>query len=525
MKWDNICDELYSSTMSILLKKNTDIDYKSLIYLTEYEDTILPDAIYMCPTSVFNDLDMMNINTELSVILYQDDPLDTDKIAEFADNVILFTDRADFQKSGSRLMSIFHKTHVMDNHMQELSSLVCQNVDLSIVVNQIAEIYKRPVNIVNNAYSILAHSANYTFDISDYEDENEAGFIPPEVLNAINIKDQRKGKLPSEPILIHHIENKFKHYQTPILYGNVTIGYYSIYLLPDENLSAIEQQYLPQIAKYISLVMQRRDFYTVNKDNYYTNLFASMLSGEIPSNQEAVKRFGVFGYKLRKYKYIFVADLSREIQSGNNIQAICSSLQNIFINSIFTIMDQQAIFLGSYSDTSSIYNIVQRCSTYTKSLKSVSIGISNYFTEIESMISHTEQAQGALVTGPLFDADKSVFMFERYRLPYMVSLLSKQKDSSMFCLPEIERLRLYDIEHETEYLLTLYLYVCYPKNIHLVCEKLHIHKNTLYFRLGKIKEMTELDFDFAPVISMIIISILFMRINGSIDIPLSEVSE
>lgn len=64
-----------------------------------------------------------------------------------------------------------------------------------------------------------------------------------------------------------------------------------------------------------------------------------------------------------------------------------------------------------------------------------------------------------------------------------------------FCDLLIDHIKKYDQKHRTDYLQTLYCYIAKERSLVRTAEALHIHVNTLKYRLRKIRELTDMDFD------------------------------
>ena len=82
-----------------------------------------------------------------------------------------------------------------------------------------------------------------------------------------------------------------------------------------------------------------------------------------------------------------------------------------------------------------------------------------------------------------------------------------------FVDPCLMRLVDYDADHGTEYLTTLRCYWLYNRNSAAICRLLHIQRSTLFYRLTKIRELLEQDFnDYQSLVQLSIgISILEAR--------------
>ena len=65
----------------------------------------------------------------------------------------------------------------------------------------------------------------------------------------------------------------------------------------------------------------------------------------------------------------------------------------------------------------------------------------------------------------------------------------------MFCDPSLKMLDTYDKKHGTEYLHTLKIFLLNERNIATTAKSLHIHRNTLLYRIERLKNMLLSDLD------------------------------
>ena len=63
-----------------------------------------------------------------------------------------------------------------------------------------------------------------------------------------------------------------------------------------------------------------------------------------------------------------------------------------------------------------------------------------------------------------------------------------------FCHSDIRAIAEYDTEHSTDYLRTVYEYLKAARSGHAAAQGLHIHHNTVYYRMTKARELFNLDF-------------------------------
>ena len=125
----------------------------------------------------------------------------------------------------------------------------------------------------------------------------------------------------------------------------------------------------------------------------------------------------------------------------------------------------------------------------------LSAGISLRFSSIIDLKRHYEQAKQALNIGKLLKKDDHIFLYDQLYIYDLLIILNRHANLKDFCHPGIEKILKYDEVNGTEYYKTLFEFLMSGANMEQVAKKLFIHRNTLYHRLKKISEITELDLD------------------------------
>lgn len=84
--------------------------------------------------------------------------------------------------------------------------------------------------------------------------------------------------------------------------------------------------------------------------------------------------------------------------------------------------------------------------------------------------------------------------YDDIALFYLCKKMSEFLSPKMFCHPDIEILRQYDTENHTSLENTLYQYLINEENTMETARQLYIHRNSLLYRLDKIKSLTNINF-------------------------------
>lgn len=140
-------------------------------------------------------------------------------------------------------------------------------------------------------------------------------------------------------------------------------------------------------------------------------------------------------------------------------------------------------------------------------------GCSHHFSNIIEFSASVEQSLEILRIGMKQNPRQNIYRFQEYNMPYLVSTLKKYSQPNYFCLPEILRLQAYDQEFGTDYLDTLQTYLFF-RNVITAANHLHIHRNTMNYRIQKIIEITGLKLTEGEDLYKIWLSCLILDVNG-----------
>ena len=126
-------------------------------------------------------------------------------------------------------------------------------------------------------------------------------------------------------------------------------------------------------------------------------------------------------------------------------------------------------------------------------------GISLKFQEFIELKYNYKQALSALREG-LNKPDSSTqhpncFLYQDYFTEDLIHSLEKESGLRHLCRPEILILKEHDDHAGSEYIKTLYQYLLCGRNISATSEALFIHRNTLIYRIERIKEIIDVDLD------------------------------
>lgn len=504
MKWDEAQDLLSSGTTSVFQNIYGTQDYSGISILPTFYEVLYPDTIWFAAISDWVKMPDP-IREKITFILYSDIQSAHNMIPDNI-NCALFDDISEWESYYNILTSEFNAVYLVKQGILELISMTTKNIGFHQIANKISEIFGVPTSIIDNSFSFIAVSDDF-INVPVIK-EFEAGYLSQEAQELILNGDFMFPREMRESTVYwdHQFKDgkSIRNYLTLIYFKNMQMGSFSLITTPDKPISKCRTNTLPVIAKILSLEMQKSDFYVLNKATFFSHILTQLLDPIRKFDEESIqKRLMLFGYLLKKYKYIIYIDFIDEDFDIQQIQAFAEQFRASIPNSFYMIHEKNIMYIKSTDDDNVISD--EETSNWIKIIahSKLKIGISSIFEDISQVRFHLKQARSAIETGRKFQPETSVYSFDAFRLADMVAHMPDDIDFYYYCYPPMRRLIERDITNGTNLAYTLYKYLENPANPSQICKDLFIHKNTLYYRLDKIREIMKSDLREANVVAQI----------------------
>lgn len=135
---------------------------------------------------------------------------------------------------------------------------------------------------------------------------------------------------------------------------------------------------------------------------------------------------------------------------------------------------------------------------------------SNPFPELELL---SEQLQQTEITARFCPGETGqIYNFQNYLLRYGFSIMKEHTHTSLIH-SAVTRLLKYDAENHTEFSRTLYMYIRHERSQSHTAAALNIHRNTLTYRLGRLREILSCDLDLPEVRLHILVSYELLKLE------------
>ena len=277
----------------------------------------------------------------------------------------------------------------------------------------------------------------------------------------------------------------------PVIFSGRIRGYVAI-LCPVEDYSAELSSLLEIIADAVSIYMRTGAYETAHAGSVRQAFTNALFSGELREKGKAEAWAVQLGLNLEP-GYCLLAISYKQ----NSVNALHSYLSLLISNAGMPILvhqEEKCIFVLLYGQNSPEYNnlYVQQIGDTVSQLDYV-CGISQDFSDLTALEEYRKQAESAMLLQLPETGGSRIRYYRNLSLRIILQTAAEKLGEKNCIHPAVPYLEEYDRTYDTEYLVTLREYLRNSCRSSETCESLHIHRNTLNYRINKIEHLAGLD--------------------------------
>lgn len=395
-------------------------------------------------------------------------------------------------------------------HLQELYDVYYRNPELQELIDKARDIFERPLLVHDASFKILAAS----YDIS------EATTTSTDADGDRYLSDSAIRFIQEKHIAAKARKNSANYVEKPHPQGGTLVSAIRINGVETAHVAVheagipfgkMEPLLIAEFSKLLSLQLQQNDTFLIDRNILPSYLFAELLEGKI-TNEDNLRK------KLLHISWINTTALSILILTGPE-QRISANKIPMIIQAVkaFVPVNHCTIFhsyLVAFLMPAMKKELLLRKEEFSDFLTANCLyaGMSMEFREITHSGKYLLQATKAAELATA----KSFLLFEDCGLHLLSELVQSHYDLTDFTHPAVTALMKSDYETGGELLATLKYYIYYNHTPNEAAKILNIHRNTLFYRIGKIRDMTGISFDTVEDSFKIYLSIRLLEAAGEL---------
>lgn len=239
--------------------------------------------------------------------------------------------------------------------------------------------------------------------------------------------------------------------------------------------------------------LQKGGFLSLGGPQQGPYFLSRLLDDEIPNPITCTRKMQLVGFAPLPALYV-VCLLKKDSQiEARDAESIRGQLQPLLHHSLITMYEGELVALVSRPPSTQLPLADEAILARVAAANNLFVGISNEFSQATDVRSHLNQARAAIRYGSTFTKileDTHVYRYCEYTYMEMLDICNDHINLMNYCHPAIWALWEYDQSHDSELVETLFAFIQHSCNTARTAAILSLHKNTLLYRLNRIKEIT-----------------------------------
>lgn len=395
---------------------------------------------------------------------------------------------------------------------EELMQSVLRGEGLDEIADISANYLNNPVVIINNTYNIIAHSEQIQVDDFTWNNAVKRGYITLEFAATLNnwnqIKDQDR---EYECLTVNQI-NKYRRRFYKLSIQSQCMGYLNITEVNGEFDDIDEECYYFVSQIFAREIMIQQQLINPNQHTRNEDILLELASGRYVNRLHFLEHVQLSDLNIQSNYQVICANLTNFLSYNADEDHFKNELISFFPKGTIIIFNKILIILIDVEQSVYIdFQLEKGLDEYLKS-KKLMIGISDTFHDLFDYKCYENQAIKAYENKKyLFDDSFNCVTYEQVK-PY--DLINQIPRSSLinYCNQRVWELYQHDKLHETNYFNTLHVYLQTNHSIKATASYLYLHRNTINYRILKIKELFKIDLDNYSMVNQLLLSCQIIQV-------------
>lgn len=367
----------------------------------------------------------------------------------------------------------------MDTY-QKLFEIYTKSISINDFVKNITREINNPIALINENFQIISYSDNDLYNDSFYDEATKIGFWS--LSFAKKITDEFKDG--SEYKIIDYI-NEHRRLFIRLTYDNKFVGY-CVILEINKNLDSLNKEFI----KAASIIFAKSiyTFDPISKDISNETFLINLINHVYISRQIYLERLKRSNFHQNTDSYIFIFNVKSVKNEKEDY--FLKALREINSKFILVLKDDYLICYLNENYSSSTFSKIDNL-LFTYHLDGIVSSKILDLYKLDEIFSFNVKLLTALNNSFL---EYKLYKEEDYKI--ILPFLEIDKNILFSFLNEkIAKLYHYDLINKTNYIDTLYAYILNERSLNEASKILYLHKNTILYRLDKIKNIANINLE------------------------------
>jgi len=386
------------------------------------------------------------------------------------------------------------QTELRYRQSNRLLSLLLDNHTVEEVVETISYLMEKPVVFIDINFSIRGVSRTNEITDPSWNLAIAKGFCSHEfIFEIVNIEEVKRFPKERTPYIVG-LESESKVLVSPVIIREKYAGA-MVMFFQDAEVTNQHLELLLLANEVLTEIILKIPQYKYIRGNMNEGILMDLIEGRDKENADF--KSWVLESELNSSNNLCVL-VSEQNDDGLYQEGIKDSLRDdfyhVFPKSHAIFYGNQMVVLCTDLEKEKTEKGIRRLKSFMEK-HGLRIGMSDFFNGIENFQYYYLQAGAAIRIGVSVHQKKRFYHYGDYKFFHLIEKIHGDTRNNLkdFVQSSMLILEKYDRQHQSELFYTLNTLVDHGCNYKETCANLHIHRNTLSYRMERIKALTQLD--------------------------------
>lgn len=416
-------------------------------------------------------------------------------------NFIMLKADTDPYLSYNLLQDYFIEEQEQTSKIRRMLSALLSNNGLQYLIDEASLTLGNPIFVIDTSYKYIArHIGNLPSDDSEYAKTMQQEMEFNSILES-GIEHIKESRLDE---IVGKMDSPYNHFNSyfgrstmisSVRVHNIEVAHLMM-VEQDHSFSQMDYECFLRLSHFVAQEMQKDAFYLKNEGQMFSYFLIDLLNDLQPTKHIIERRLKILHYRLLEKFYVVIIQPYQDGFTGQDIDLLSSQLQSILTKNIYAIYQNSFVILFNRKTEAPLGEYTEETLKRYASINNLKVGISNAFNDLTDINRFYHQAEKAAQLGERFPKAqnfKPLFYYRDYAYVEMLEICRAKTNLMNFCHPCLTALLNYDKESNSDLMGTLFEYLEHSANTQRTAKALFIHKNTLLYRLDRIKTILNND--------------------------------
>ena len=385
----------------------------------------------------------------------------------------------------NRILLIYEK---YDDYDARFLQALSESSPLQKLLDIICELIGNPSYIADRNFRALAidHNPDLPFYSINWKRVCEHGYLPfhvvSSIMNNVQWKDMETAIAPQYM--------RTKEFSTAFLMLNLRTGNHKVQwrLFVCELLKKItpaDQDLVQCISEYLLRCLSSDLKYHTLPEKNYEPFLREIASGSLHSRQFIEEQLRPLHWNINEC--YFLLEIMAETCDGYLREYLENEMEKLG-DSLLFFYEERIFVIFHLSDADNYNKICTSLSEFFSHMDQYG-AVSNCFYGFERLSDYVKQTERLIRLSAHLSDDKKMILYQDFYMKDILLQLKKEISLSTLIPWELQKLTEYDKTHHASLCHTLHQYLRLNQNLVVTSQILHIHRNTLVYRLEKIRQL------------------------------------